>query len=110
MPSELTHKSCAPCERGTPRLRGAELARLAAAIPEWTVVEEHHLQRTYKFPDFAAALQFVNRIGAVAEKEQHHPDLGLGWGRVEVSTHTHSIGGLSENDFILAAKIDELPR
>ncbi len=69
-----------------------------------------HLRREFRFPDFAAALAFVNRIGELAEGEQHHPDIALGWGRVAVATYTHSIGGLSENDFILAAKIDALPR
>ncbi len=108
MPSELARKSCAACLGGTPPLHGPELARLAAQLPAWTVVEEHHLHRAYRFPDFAAALRFVNQVGAIAEQEQHHPDLALGWGRVEITTYTHSIQGLSENDFILAAKIEAL--
>lgn len=106
MLSSLVLKSCAPCQKGTSPLRGAALTELAAQVPAWRVVDEHHLQRSYKFPDFASALQFVNRVGAIAEQEQHHPDIELGWGRVQIATYTHSISGLSENDFILAAKIE----
>lgn len=106
MPSDLVQKSCAPCHIGTPPLRGAVLARFSSHLPAWHVVEEHHLRRDYKFPDFASALRFVNAIGEIAEREQHHPDIELGWGKVGVTTYTHSIGGLSENDFILAAKFD----
>ena len=108
MPSELAQKSCVPCHSGTPPLHGAELARYATQLPAWNVVEEHHLHRAYRFPDFAAALHFVNQVGAIAEREQHHPDIVLGWGRVEITTYTHSIQGLSQNDFILAAKIEAL--
>ena len=72
----------------------------------WTV-DGHHLTRTFTFPDFRQALAFVNRVGAVAEAEGHHPDLSLTWGRVDVKTYTHKIDGLTESDFILAAKIDQ---
>ena len=72
------------------------------------MIEEHHLEKSFLFPDFAKALAFVVRIGAVAEEEGHHPDLGLSWGKVDVKIYTHKVGGLTENDFILAAKIDEL--
>lgn len=109
MADDLQSRSCKPCEGGAP-LRGASLALLAAAVPDWNVIEEHHLRRAFKFPDFASALQFVNEVGAVAEKEQHHPDIILSWGKVEITLFTHSVRGLSENDFILAAKIDHLPR
>lgn len=105
--SGLTQKSCVPCRGGVPPLKGEELARLQAELPEWQVVDEHHLRRTFSFPDFASALGFVNRAGAIAEQEGHHPDLGLSWGKVDVTTYTHKIDGLTESDFILAAKIEE---
>ncbi|MGH9488319.1 MAG: 4a-hydroxytetrahydrobiopterin dehydratase [Terriglobales bacterium] len=103
----LAERHCAPVTQGTAPLRGKDLQQLAAQVPDWEVVSGHHLRRSFMFPDFASALQYVNAIGGIAEREQHHPDIGLGWGRVEVSTYTHSINGLSENDFILAAQIDE---
>lgn len=105
---DLAARSCQPCRAGTPPLTGALLDRLAAQLPDWNVVEGHHLERVFKFPDFVSALAFVNRVGEVAEKEGHHPDLTLSWGRVGVITYTHSIKGLSESDFILAAKIGQL--
>lgn len=74
------------------------------------MVDGHHLTKDYKFPDFRQALEFVNRVGELAERQGHHPDLLLAWGRVGVKTWTHAINGLTESDFILAAKIDQLPR
>ena len=108
--SDLAAKHCVPCKGGTPPLAGPELDKLSAQLPDWKVMEGHHLERAYKFPDFVTALAFVNKIGDVAEREGHHPDLTLGWGRVGVVTYTHSIKGLSESDFILAAKIDQLSK
>jgi 4a-hydroxytetrahydrobiopterin dehydratase len=102
----LTEKHCMPCKGGVPPLRGEELRKLSAQIPDWKVIDEHHLTKTFSFPDFKTALAFVNRAGAVAEAEGHHPDLLLTWGRVDVKTYTHKIDGLTESDFILAAKID----
>ena len=104
----LAEKHCVPCRGGTPPLKGAELDQFTRQLPEWKVVDSHHIERAFTFPDFVTALAFVNRIGAVAEQEGHHPDLTLGWGRVGVVTYTHAIKGLSESDFILAAKIDQL--
>ncbi len=104
----LSAKHCIPCRGGTPPLTGEELRALAGQIPGWEVVEEHHLTAAFRFPDFAQALAFVNRVGAVAEAEGHHPDLELAWGRVGVKVWTHKINGLTENDFILAAKINDL--
>jgi 4a-hydroxytetrahydrobiopterin dehydratase len=89
-------------------LRGADLERLAAQLSGWQVVESHHLLKTYSFPDFRTALDFVNKAGAIAEEEGHHPDLFLAWGKVEVKIWTHTIDGLTENDFVLAAKIDRI--
>lgn len=104
--SILAAKHCLPCKGGVPPLRGEELQKLSSQLPSWNVVGEHHLTKTFTFPDFKTALAFVNRAGAVAEAEGHHPDLLLTWGRVDVKTYTHKIDGLTESDFILAAKID----
>jgi len=90
-----------------PPLRGEELRKLSSEIPDWKVVDEHHLAKTYVFPDFKTALDFVNRVGGVAEGEGHHPNICFTWGRADVQTYTHKIDGLTESDFILAAKIDE---
>ena len=104
----LSEKHCVPCRGGVPPLHGGELETLKAQVPGWQVVDEHHLTRSFTFPDFRSALDFVNRVGGVAEAEGHHPDLYLAWGKVDVKTWTHKIDGLTESDFILAAKIDEL--
>ena len=77
-------------------------------VPGWDVVNEHHLHRIYKFPDFKQALDFVNKVGAIAEEQQHHPDILLGWGKVEITTYSHDVNGLSERDYALARKINEL--
>ena len=109
--SELAKKSCVPCQGGVPALKGEELKELQGQLEdEWKVVDEHHLQREYKFDDFAAPLAFTNKIGELAEEEGHHPDIHLGWGEVGVKIWTHKIDGLTESDFILAAKIDELEK
>ena len=105
--SDLSSRHCVPCRGGVAPLQGEELQRLASQLPEWQVVNNHHITRTYRFPDFKTALAFVNRAGAIAEAEGHHPDLTLAWGRVDVLTYTHKIDGLTESDFILAAKIDQ---
>jgi 4a-hydroxytetrahydrobiopterin dehydratase len=89
-------------------LQGAALETLVAQIPGWKVVNEHHLEKSYTFPDFAQALAYVNKVGAMAEEQGHHPDLLLGWGKVVVTTWTHKIDGLTESDFVLAAKCDRL--
>lgn len=107
--SELADKSCVPCRGGVPPLRGEEIAPYLELLRNgWSVVAEHHLANEFKFPDFASALELVNRIGAIAEAEGHHPDIQLGWGRVGVTIWTHKIDGLTESDFVLAAKIDRL--
>ena len=106
----LTNKHCVPCRGGVPPLAGAALDDLKAQLAGWEVVREHHLEKTYTFPDFQKALVFVNRAGAIAEQEGHHPDLHLSWGKVGVEIWTHKIDGLTESDFILAAKIDQIPR
>jgi 4a-hydroxytetrahydrobiopterin dehydratase len=91
-----------------PPLKGEDLAALEKQVDGWNVVEEHHITRTFKFPNFREALTFVNRVGELAEAQGHHPDIFLAWGRAEVTSWTHKINGLTESDFILAAKIDKL--
>jgi 4a-hydroxytetrahydrobiopterin dehydratase len=104
----LVEKHCVPCRGGVPPLQGEELEKMKAEVPNWQVADGHHLTRSFSFPDFKSALDFVNRVGAVAEQEGHHPDLYLAWGKVDVKTWTHKIDGLTESDFILAAKIERL--
>lgn len=87
---------------------GSEIETLRKEVPQWEIMEYHHLRRKFKFKNFAEALLFVNRVGALAESEGHHPDISFGWGYAEITSFTHAVGGLSENDFILAAKIDAL--
>lgn len=106
--SELSSKTCVPCRGGVPPLAGQELQNLAKQVPEWKVIEGHHITRTFSFPDFRQALNFVNKVGEIAESQGHHPGILLTWGKAEVTTWTHKINGLTESDFILAAKIDEL--
>jgi 4a-hydroxytetrahydrobiopterin dehydratase len=109
----LADRHCVPCRGDVPALKSGQLIAVFQQLPErseWSVVAEHHLTRTYKFPDFKTALAFVNRVGALAEEQGHHPDLLLAWGKVEVTLWTHAVNGLTESDFILAAKIDALPR
>jgi 4a-hydroxytetrahydrobiopterin dehydratase len=106
--SDLAAKTCVPCRGGVPPLKGEQLAPLAKQIPQWQVVNEHHLTRNFTFPDFRQALDFVNGVGAIAEAQGHHPNILLTWGRAEITIWTHKIDGLTESDFILAAKIDQL--
>lgn len=110
--SELADRRCVPCRDGVPPLRGAALEilhrQLGAGGNGWRVVEEHHLEKDYRFRDFAEALAFVNRVGAIAEEQGHHPDLLLAWGRVRISLWTHRIDGLTESDFVFAAKCDRV--
>ena len=104
--SSLADKQCVPCRGGVPPLKGKDLKKYAGQLSGWNVTDEHHISRTFLFPDFKQALEFVNRVGAIAEDQGHHPDILLTWGKAEVKTYTHKIDGLTESDFILAAKID----
>ena len=106
--AELASKRCIPCRGGVPRLEGDALGRLAGQLPDWRVVDEHHIERSFAFPNFKSALAFVNRIGEIAEEQGHHPDICFGWGQVSVTFFTHKIKGLTESDFIMGAKVDEL--
>jgi 4a-hydroxytetrahydrobiopterin dehydratase len=106
--SDLANKTCVPCKGGVPPLAGEELAKLSREVPKWKVVDNHQITRNFEFPDFAKALAFVNKVGAIAEEQGHHPDIFLTWGKADITTWTHKINGLTESDFILAAKIDRL--
>ncbi len=110
MSSELASETCVPCRGGVPSLTGQELAALQKQVDGWNVLQEHHITKTFTFPDFRQALAFVNKVGEMAEEQGHHPDIYLTWGKVEIKTWTHKIDGLTESDFILAAKIDQLAR
>lgn len=104
--SGLADRSCVPCRGEVPPLTGAQIDPLLAQLPGWTVVEQHHLTKCYRLENFRAALDLVNRIGAIAEEQNHHPDIMLAWGKVEVTIWTHKINGLTESDFVFAAKCD----
>jgi 4a-hydroxytetrahydrobiopterin dehydratase len=108
--ADLASKHCVPCRGGVAALKGKELQDLARQVSGWKVVNEHHLAREYAFPDFKTALEFVNRVGEVAEQEGHHPNIAFTWGKVEITVYTHKVDGLTESDFILAAKLEQLPR
>jgi len=111
MRTELARKTCTPCKGGVPPLSDSEIEKLLEELDGWSVLEKnesHHLVKELTFPDFIQALAAVNRIGSLAEEQGHHPDLHLAWGRVRVEIWTHKINGLTESDFILAAKIDEV--
>lgn len=104
----LSEKTCVPCRGGVPPLSRDEIAPLVAQVDSWYVVDSHHIRKEFEFPDFLTALQFVNRVGKIAEEQGHHPDISLGWGKVVLTIWTHKIDGLTESDFILAAKVDEI--
>ncbi|MBI2598628.1 4a-hydroxytetrahydrobiopterin dehydratase [Candidatus Curtissbacteria bacterium] len=107
----LAHQKCVPCEGGTKPMATGEIEPYLEEVKDWKVVNQNGadtISREFKFKDFKEALAFVNKIGEIAEEEGHHPDIKLGWGRVKVELSTHAIGGLSTNDFILAAKINKL--
>ena len=107
--SDLASRDCVPCKGGVPPLAGAELAALARQLGnDWKVVDGHHLEKQYRFANFREALAFTNRVGELAEQQNHHPDIHLAWGRVRVVIWTHKIDGLTESDFVFAAKADRL--
>ena len=109
--TELTRATCVPCRGGVPTLTTGEVAALLPQVPDWRVAEVggvSRIVREYRFADFRQALAFTVQVGELAEREQHHPDIHLSWGRVVVETWTHKIRGLHQNDFILAAKVNAL--
>lgn len=109
MQCDLTAKKCVPCEGGVPPLTDSEIRELLPRVPGWRV-EDGKLRRELKFKDFVTLMAFVNRMADLAEAEGHHPDFCVHYSRLDITIWTHAIDGLSENDFILAAKIDQLPR
>ena len=106
--SELAERQCVPCRGGVPPMKGEQINEMSSQLPDWQVVNEHHLQRNYRFKDFRETLNFVNRVGELAEEQGHHPDICFGWGKADLTIWTHKIEGLTESDFVLAAKIDKL--
>jgi 4a-hydroxytetrahydrobiopterin dehydratase len=105
----LSKKDCVPCKGGVPPLKGDALKELLSQLGHgWEVVKEHHLEKTFPFPDFQTALDFTNKVGAIAEHEGHHPDIHLAWGKCRVVIWTHKIDGLTESDFVLAAKVEKI--
>jgi len=107
MTSELAAKTCIPCRGGVPPLQGDEIQKLLGQLGgDWKVIENHHLQKDYAFKNFAEALAYTNRVGAMAEEQGHHPDIYLAWGKVGITVWTHKIDGLTESDFVFAAKCD----
>lgn len=106
---DLKNRDCIPCKGGVPPLAAEQCRELLSKLDTgWTLVENHHIERLFKFPDFKQALAFTNEVGRIAEEQNHHPDIELGWGRVRVTIFTHKIKGLTESDFIFAAKTDAL--
>lgn len=106
--NDLVTRDCVPCRGGVPPLAGEEITKLQSQVDSWEVISDHHLRKVYKFTDFKETLAFVNRVGQLAEDQWHHPDICFGWGQAEITIWTHKIDGLTESDFILAAKIDSL--
>ncbi|MBJ7449903.1 MAG: 4a-hydroxytetrahydrobiopterin dehydratase [Parachlamydiales bacterium] len=106
--ASLSQKKCAPCHSQEGKFNQNQIKDYIELVPDWSLIDNHHIQRSYKFKNFADALTFVNKIGVIAEQEGHHPDIEFGWGKVKIILWTHSVNGLSENDFILAAKFNEL--
>jgi len=107
----LAAKECIPCKGGVPPLKGEALRALQTQLGSgWRVVDEHHLEKAFEFDEFKQGLVFTNRVGALAEEQNHHPDVLLTYSKVTVTLWTHKIDGLAESDFILAAKIEQLPR
>lgn len=106
---ELSGKKCEPCQGGVEPLQGREIEPYLDQVDDgWEVVDDHHIKREFDFEDFQEALEFVNRVGKIAEEEGHHPNIEFTWGEATIKIYTHKIDGLHENDFILASKIDEV--
>lgn len=107
---DLASKKCLPCKEGATPLKGAPLKEINKELGGgWTVVKGHHLEKEFKFKDFKQALAFTNHVGKIAETQEHHPDIFLTWGKVKITVWTHKIDGLTESDFVLAAKIEQIP-
>ena len=108
MMADLASRVCVPCRGGVLPMQGDEIEKFLSQLDGWEVVRAHHLRKAYTFQNFRNALAFVNRVGELAEQQGHHPDIAFGWGHAALTIWTHTIDGLTESDFILAAKIDAL--
>ena len=106
--TDLSSKTCIPCRGDTPPLEGAEIENLRRHVPEWEVIEEHHLKRSFRFKNFREALGFVDEVGALAEEQGHHPDITFGWGYAEIDLTTHDRGGITAFDFAVAKEIGKI--
>jgi 4a-hydroxytetrahydrobiopterin dehydratase len=107
MANDLASQQCIPCRGGVPPVKGADLQALLQRLNhDWRAIDEHHLEKEFRFRNFREALDFTVRVGELAEQQSHHPDIYLAWGRVRVQIWTHKIDGLTESDFVLAAKIE----
>lgn len=106
---KLSKRKCVPCEGGVPPLTEEQAEALNAQLNDWTLIDGAALlAKSFRFPNFAKTMEFVNKVAAIAEEEGHHPDMNVSYGGVTIELMTHAIGGLSDNDFIVAAKIDEI--
>ena len=104
---DLAKKTCIPCKGGIPPLKGTKLEDLLDKLKnDWKIINEHHLEKEYSFKNFKEALDFTVKVGELAENQDHHPDIFLTWGKVKVTIWTHKIDGLTESDFVFAAKTD----
>ncbi len=106
--NDLASRECIPCRGGVPPMKADEIKELLKELDGWEAIEGHHLKKVYDFKNFRDSLAFVNRVGNLAEEQGHHPDICFGWGKAEITVWTHKIDGLTESDFVLAAKIDRL--
>ena len=105
---ELADRECVPCRGGVPPMESEQIREFSAQLSGWQTINDHHLQKAYTFKNFREALDFVDRISELAEEQGHHPDICFGWGKADITIWTHKIDGLTESDFVLAAKIDRL--
>lgn len=109
MSSNLAEKSCEPCKGGMPPLGGSEARRLLAQLGDgWELVNDHHLRKVFHFPEFHDSISWVNKVADLADEQGHHPNIRIDYDEVELDIWTHKIGGLTESDFVLAAKVDAL--
>ena len=106
----LAEKTCVSCHGGVPPLTAEQIAQLLPQVVGWTAVDNHHLVKDHRFRNFREALEFVDAVGAIADDQNHHPDIYLAWGKVKIEIWTHKINGLTESDFIFAAKVDQIER
>ncbi|MBM3247870.1 MAG: 4a-hydroxytetrahydrobiopterin dehydratase [Candidatus Omnitrophica bacterium] len=110
MAEELAQKKCVPCEGGTTPMSSEEANRYISQVMGWQIIEDKKIKKEFKFKDFKGSLDFVNKVGALAEQEQHHPNITIIYNKVNITLSTHAIGGLSQNDFIMAAKINQIDK